>query len=84
MLDKDVPPALDFLGGAPCCAAGVRGGCGHEYVGYMPTPEAHAEGGYEVNDAHQCGGLWEQAIASRTRGIMAVYFGGGSRQTWMR
>ena len=31
----------------------------HGYTGYAPTPEAHRDGGYEVDDAHKFLGLWK-------------------------
>jgi hypothetical protein len=31
----------------------------HGYTGYAPTPQAHREGGYEVNEAHQYLMLWK-------------------------
>lgn len=30
----------------------------HGYIGYVPAPEAYAEGGYEVNESHRYVGLW--------------------------
>ena len=31
---------------------------GHGYIGYVPSAEAYAEGGYEVNESHRYVGLW--------------------------
>lgn len=33
----------------------------HGFIGYVPTPEAYPEGGYEVDDAHRYLGLWRIA-----------------------
>lgn len=30
----------------------------HGYIGYVPTAEAYAEGGYEPNESHRYVGLW--------------------------
>ena len=38
----------------PVCVAAY----GHGYIGYVPPPEAFAEGGYEVEEAHRYVGLW--------------------------
>ena len=38
----------------PVCVAAY---C-HGYIGYVPTPDAYAEGGYEVDDSHRYVGLW--------------------------
>ena len=32
----------------------------HGYVGYIPTAQSYAEGGYEVNEAHRYIGLWQK------------------------
>ncbi len=31
---------------------------GHGYIGYVPTADAYAAGGYEVNESHRYVGLW--------------------------
>ncbi len=31
---------------------------GHGYIGYVPSAEAYAQGGYEVNESHRYVGLW--------------------------
>jgi hypothetical protein len=36
-------------------------GYGHGYIGYIPTAEAYAEGGYEVEEAHRYLGMWRVA-----------------------
>ena len=42
------------LAASPVCVAAY---C-HGYIGYVPTPHACAEGGYEVTEAHRYMGLW--------------------------
>jgi len=42
------------LGADPTCVAAY----GHGYIGYVPTPVAYAQGGYEVDDAHRYVGWW--------------------------
>ncbi len=44
----------------PVCAVG---NC-HGYIGYVPTPKAYAQGGYEVREAHRYIGLWR--VSPRT------------------
>lgn len=49
----------------------------HGFTGYAPTPAAHLEGGYEVNDAHKYLGLWKlspvvPALLEETIASMAV------------
>ena len=48
----------------PVCAAG---NC-HGYIGYVPTPKAYAEGGYEVNEAHKYTGWWR--VSRRTPALL--------------
>ena len=38
----------------PVCAASY----GHGYIGYVPTPEACTQGGYEVDESHRYVGWW--------------------------
>ena len=38
----------------------IVGAYSHGYVGYIPTRESYAEGGYEVNEAHRYIGLWQK------------------------
>jgi len=46
---------------------------GHGYIGYVPTAEAYAEGGYEPNESHRYVGLWRLHPNTGARLNQAAY-----------
>lgn len=60
------------LSAKPVCVAAY---C-HGYIGYIPTPEAFALGGYEVEEAHRYTGLWrvnQQAASSIRQQVAGLW-----------